>query len=77
MWSADKYWQLNSWDGTLIPKPFSRIVFQYCDEFIHIPPKATHEECENYRQELDNTLNRMMAKTDNHYNPKPAKPEPN
>jgi lysophospholipid acyltransferase (LPLAT)-like uncharacterized protein len=24
-WMADKYWQLKSWDGMMIPKPFSRI----------------------------------------------------
>jgi lysophospholipid acyltransferase (LPLAT)-like uncharacterized protein len=67
MWSADRYWQLNSWDHTMIPKPFSRIVFLYDDRLIHVPPKATREECEGYRMQLDETLNRMMSQTDTHY----------
>jgi len=67
MWSADRYWQLNSWDRTLIPKPFARIVFLYGSDFIHIPREASREECESYRQLLDDTLNQMMSRTDRHY----------
>jgi len=26
--SSDKYWQLNSWDKFMIPKPFSKVVFR-------------------------------------------------
>lgn len=67
IWSADRCWQLNSWDRTMIPKPFSRIVFKYSEDFIHIPPKASREECENHRLQLDETLNRMMSQTDTYY----------
>jgi len=67
MWSADRYWKLNSWDRTLIPKPFSRIVFQYADDFIRVPPDICKEDCEAYRLQLDNTLNRMMSQTDSYY----------
>jgi len=67
MWSADRYWQLNSWDRTLIPKPFSRIVFLYDSNLIHVSAKASRDDCEQYRQELDATLNRMMAETDTYY----------
>jgi len=67
MWSADKYWRLNSWDQTIIPKPFSRIVFMYGDGLISIPPNASREDDETYRQELDDTLNRLMLKADSYY----------
>ncbi len=65
MWSADRFWQLRSWDRTIIPKPFSRIVFLYAEEFIRVPKDASREECEKYRQLLDSTLNWMMYQTDN------------
>jgi hypothetical protein len=67
MWSAEKFWQLRSWDRTIIPKPFSRIVFLYAKEFIHVPKDASREECERYRKLLDDTLNRMMYQTDNYF----------
>ncbi len=67
MWSADRFWQLRSWDRTIIPKPFSRIVFIYAKEFIRVPEDASREECERYRQLLDDTLNRMMYQTDNYF----------
>lgn len=67
MWSADRYWRVNSWDRTVIPKPFSRIVFLYSDELIKVPPDASREECEKYRQRLDDTLNKMMYQTDHFF----------
>lgn len=68
MWSADRYWRLGSWDRTIIPKPFSRIVFLYSDDLIQVPADADRAECEKYRQELDDVLNKMMFQTDNFFN---------
>ena len=67
MWSADRYWRLKSWDRTIIPKPFSRIVFLYGNNLIEVPGKASREECETYRQQLDDTLNSLMEQTDNFF----------
>ena len=67
MWSADRYWRLKSWDRTIIPKPFSRMVFYYPEKLLTIPRKATKEQCEQYRQLLDDTLNRMMYQTDHFF----------
>lgn len=64
MWSADRCWRLKSWDRTIIPKPFSRIVFFYPEKLLSVPRRASKEECEQYRQQLDDTLNRMMYQTD-------------
>ena len=67
MWSADRFWRISSWDRTIIPKPFSRIAFLYGKEFIHVPRKASTEECESYRKLLDDTLNRLMYQTDHFF----------
>lgn len=64
MWSADRCWRINDWDRTMIPKPFSRIIFVYAQNVIHIPQKASREQCEQLRQHLDKVLNRMMFQTD-------------
>ena len=67
MWSADRYWRLKSWDRTIIPKPFSRIVFVYGSELIEVPRNASREECEAYRQLLDDTLIRLMNRIDHFF----------
>ncbi len=64
IWSADRYWRLGSWDRTIIPKPFSRIVGLYADSLIRVPPDASRDECEKYRQQLDEALNKLMYRTD-------------
>jgi hypothetical protein len=67
IWSADRSWRLNSWDRTIIPKPFSRIVLAYAEDFIWIPRRASREEMETMRQLLDDTLNRLMYQTDHFF----------
>ena len=67
IWSADRYWRVNSWDRTIIPKPFARIAVLYADSLIKVPPDASREECEEYRQHLDNTLNKLMYQTDHFF----------
>jgi len=68
MWSADRYWQLKSWDRMIIPKPFARIVALFDDETIHVPSDASREVCEEYRQQLDCRLNHIMYQVDHFYN---------
>ena len=67
MWSADRYWRLKSWDRTIIPKPFSRIVFFYPEQLLTVPGRASKKECELYRQQLDDSLNQMMYQTDHYF----------
>ena len=64
IWSADRFWKLNSWDRTIIPKPFSKIVALFADKFIVVPTDASREKCEQYRQKLDHTLNFIMYQAD-------------
>jgi lysophospholipid acyltransferase (LPLAT)-like uncharacterized protein len=66
-WSANRYWRLGSWDRTIIPKPFSRVVFLFSDYLIQVPSDAGREECEKHRQELDSVLNTLMYQTDHYF----------
>jgi len=67
MWSADRYWKLRSWDRSIIPKPFSRIVFVYNNNFLTVPPDASEEICEAKRAELDEILDRLRYQTDHYF----------
>ena len=69
MWSADRCWRLRSWDRTIIPKPFSRIVLVYSDTLLWVPKRASREEMETCRQRLDAALNRLMYQTDHCFSP--------
>jgi len=69
IWSAERCWRINSWDRTIIPKPFSRVVGLFAPELIQVPRDADKKECERYRQKLDNTLNRMMYQVDHFFTP--------
>jgi hypothetical protein len=53
-------WHLRSWDRTAIPKPFSRIWYQY-GEPVAVAKGASNEECERIRGELQATLVRLEA----------------
>jgi len=70
MWSVDRCWRVGSWDRTIIPKPFSRIVFLYGDELIKVPGSATRAECEIFRERLDKVLNSLMFQTDQFFRAK-------
>ena len=67
IWSADRFWKLNSWDRTIIPKPFARIAALFADHYIPVPADATREQCEQIRLELDNALNRIMYQADHFF----------
>lgn len=67
MWNADQSWRISSWDRSIIPKPFSKIVFLYGDRLLYIPEDASREECEAYRTELDERLRHLMYQTDHFF----------
>ena len=75
IWSADRYWKLQSWDRTIIPKPFARIVALFADDYIRVPAEASRGACEQYRRQLDHMLNHIMYQTD-HYFKKPGVTDP-
>jgi len=75
IWSADRFWKLNSWDRTIIPKPFARIVALFADTYIQVPADASREACERYRRQLDDALNRITYQAD-HFFKIPAATDP-
>ncbi len=53
--SFSNYWRIKSWDGYIIPKPFSKVEFQW-GEFIHIPKDLTQEQYQQYTEQLNEAL---------------------
>lgn len=60
---ADRFWQLKSWDGFIIPKPFARIRF-ILGPLLPPPPKpVTTSSVAQFIQQIENSLatNETMA----------------
>ena len=56
LWSCNRYKRFGSWDGTVLPYPFSRIDFFY-GEPLAVPSGIRSEEVERYRLILEKRLN--------------------
>jgi lysophospholipid acyltransferase (LPLAT)-like uncharacterized protein len=54
-WCASRMLRLRSWDTTLVPLPFCRMVFAF-EPSLHVPPDASPADMEDLRQELTNRL---------------------
>lgn len=54
-------WTLRSWDRFQVPKPGSRIRGYWAGP-MHVGREATPEECEQQRQEMEATLNRLRRR---------------
>jgi lysophospholipid acyltransferase (LPLAT)-like uncharacterized protein len=52
-----------SWDRTILPLPFARVVFAAGDP-IEVPPETTAEELEALRERLERELERLQALAD-------------
>ncbi len=61
VWAANCYKAFNSWDRTVIPLPFSRIILEY-GELIWVEPELTAETLEQYRQRLEAAMNSMYRR---------------
>lgn len=55
----------NSWDKTVLSKPFSRLDFFY-GEPLFVPPEVRGEEMEKYRLELENRMNQLVIMAENY-----------
>ncbi len=56
-WSANRYFVFNSWDRTILPKPFARL-YLLCGEPLRVPAELGKGDIERYRLQLEE---RMMA----------------
>jgi lysophospholipid acyltransferase (LPLAT)-like uncharacterized protein len=59
-WSASHHFKIRSWDRTAIPKPFSTI-FLYFGEPLSVPAKVRPEEIDEYRDRLQDRLDKINA----------------
>ena len=57
-------WRLKSWDGTIIPKPFSRIIMGMDEDHILVPGDSDKKELENYRKMVEDRLNKLAYRVD-------------
>jgi lysophospholipid acyltransferase (LPLAT)-like uncharacterized protein len=51
----DRAWRLPTWDGFLLPVPFSRVEIEFAEPFT-VPRRMTEEECEEQRVELERVM---------------------
>jgi len=64
--SAKRRWTLSSWDGFIIPKPFSKTVIMI-GKPIYVPLKSTPQELEKKREELEEKLVELTEKADSYF----------
>jgi len=62
-WWAEPCWRLHGWDMTIVPKPFSRLVFVYGDP-VEVPRELTPDAAERYRVDIELRLRRLMYQVD-------------
>ncbi len=63
--SAERRWTFRSWDEMILPKPFSRAVYNV-GEPIYVPKDATEEELLRYDAELTARLIKATEEADNY-----------
>jgi len=56
VWAASNYKSFGSWDRTVLPLPFCQIIMRY-GKPINIPPGLSPTLVEQYRVEMENTMN--------------------
>jgi len=72
IWSANRVWMfVGTWDKTIIPKPFARIVISASKPYL-IPETAEGGEFDAYVRDMEQTLNSMTREVDrmaDHHDP--------
>lgn len=61
-WAADRYWVFRSWDRTVLPKPFARMVVEI-GEPLAVPGGLSSEGLEDWRLDLDRRLRAIYRRT--------------
>jgi lysophospholipid acyltransferase (LPLAT)-like uncharacterized protein len=59
--ATSRRYVLDNWDKTTINLPFSRVAVA-CGEMVRVPPDATDETLEQYRREVERSLNTATAR---------------
>ena len=66
-WAASRYMIIHSWDRTAVPKPFSRVDY-YFGKPISVPRGVRGDDVEQYRLQLEESLNALYATAWGQYN---------
>lgn len=61
-YSADRYWQVPSWDKLVIPKPFARISIAIGEDIL-VDRDVDDDELERYRDEIESALNELNTRS--------------
>lgn len=61
--AADRCWRFRTWDKTLLPKPFSRVAVSW-GPMIRVKRGASSVEIEEYRVQLERTLNEITGQAE-------------
>jgi hypothetical protein len=64
--SFQHYWSLPTWDGFIIPRPFSRTIVRLGDT-IHVPPDIGREGLESHRKRIEEKLVDVTQSTDREF----------
>ncbi|RMD86064.1 MAG: DUF374 domain-containing protein [Candidatus Dadabacteria bacterium] len=64
-YGAQRTWKLSSWDGMIIPKPFSKVVLVIGDK---MPNGAASESVEDFSLRIQKELNKIEKVADNYFN---------
>ncbi|PKN70983.1 MAG: hypothetical protein CVU54_03100 [Deltaproteobacteria bacterium HGW-Deltaproteobacteria-12] len=75
-WSAQPCFRINSWDRTMIPKPFSRIVMIFDCHALEVPADPSQEQMEGLRRELDDRINYLTYQADHYCGREDQFPDP-
>ena len=67
VWATNKFKLINSWDGFVIPYPFSKGVYSF-GKPINVKKKINEEELEFVRQNLENEIKRLAQRVENRVN---------
>ena len=63
-WSTEKFKQVNSWDGFVIPFPFSRGVYSF-GKPLYVKKKINEKDFEASRLKLENEIKRLTKIVNN------------
>ena len=76
IWYAKSNIRVNSWDRTIIPKPFSELVMIIDAEPIYVPSNGSKEHLEKYREMINNRLLHLTYQADQWFKLRDQYPDP-